>query len=284
MSTPTPTATSPSATRLDAEAIRARNNVHFSGRGTKVLVLAHGFGCDQSMWRFVAPAFEEDYRVVLFDYVGCGKSDWSAWSENRYDSLRGYARDVLEILEAFDLRDVVFVGHSVSSMIGMLAAIEAPQRFSRLIQIGPSACYVNDGDYVGGFERKDIEGLLDLMEKNYVGWAAFLAPVVMKNADRAELADELRSSFCATDPRVTRHFARVTFLSDNRADVAKVPVPSLILQCSEDAIAPDCVGEYLHRALPGSTFRKMAATGHCPHMSHPSETIALMREYLQASA
>ena len=281
MSTLIPTASRPSATRLDPEAIRARNNVHFSGRGTRVLMLAHGFGCDQTMWRYVAPAFEEDYRVVRFDYVGCGKSDWSAWSEDRYDSLRGYARDVLEILEAFDLRDVIFVGHSVSSMIGMLASIEAPQRFSRLVQIGPSACYVNHGDYVGGFERKDIEGLLDLMEKNYVGWAAFLAPVVIKNADRRELAEELQSSFCATDPRVTRHFARVTFLSDNRADVAKVTVPSLILQCSEDAIAPECVGEYLHRALPGSTFRQMAATGHCPHMSHPAETIALMREYLQ---
>jgi sigma-B regulation protein RsbQ len=246
-------------------------------------MFAHGFGCDQSMWRYVAPAFEEDYRVVLFDYVGCGKSDWLAWNEDRYGSLRGYARDVLDILDAFDLRDVVFVGHSVSAMIGMLASIEAPQRFSRLIQIGPSPRYVNEADYVGGFERKDIEGLLDLMEKNYVGWAAFLAPVVMKNADRGELAQELQASFCATDPRVTRHFARVTFLSDNRADVPKVTVPSLILQCSDDAIAPDCVGEYLHRALPGSTFRKMSASGHCPHMSHPAETVALIREYLRGA-
>ena len=283
MPTLTPTAERPSTTGLDQEAIRARNNVRFSGRGTKVMVFAHGFGCDQSMWRYVAPAFEDDYRVVLFDYVGCGKSDWSAWSEERYGSLRGYARDVLDILEAFDLRDVIFVGHSVSAMIGMLASIQAPERFSRLIQIGPSACYVNEGDYVGGFERKDIEGLLDLMEKNYVGWAAFLAPVVMKNTDRAELVDELQSSFCATDPRVTRHFARTTFLSDNRADMPNVKVPSLILQCSEDAIAPDCVGEYLHRALPGSTFRKMSATGHCPHMSHPAETIALVKEYLQGA-
>jgi len=283
MPTPTPTAERPSTTRLDPELIRARNNVRFSGRGTKVMVFAHGFGCDQSMWRYVTPAFEDDYRVVLFDYVGCGKSDWSAWSEDRYGSLRGYARDVLDILQAFDLRDVIFVGHSVSAMIGMLASIQAPERFSRLIQIGPSACYVNDGDYVGGFERKDIEGLLDLMEKNYVGWAAFLAPVVMKNTDRAELVDELQTSFCATDPRVTRHFARTTFLSDNRADMPNVKVPSLILQCSEDAIAPDCVGEYLHRALPGSTFRKMSATGHCPHMSHPAETIALVKEYLQGA-
>jgi sigma-B regulation protein RsbQ len=272
-----------SARALDAEAIRKRNNVHFSGRGTQVIVFAHGFGCDQSMWRMVAPAFEDDYRVVLFDYVGCGKSDWSAWNEQRYSSLRGYAQDVREILEAFDLRDVIFVGHSVSAMIGMLASIEAPKRFSRMVHIGPSACYVNDGDYVGGFERKDIEGLLELMEKNYVGWAAFLAPVVMKNTERAELAEELQSSFCATDPRVTRQFARVTFLSDNRADISKVTIPSLILQCSEDAIAPDCVGEYLKAALPNAAYRKMSATGHCPHMSHPEETIALIKEYLQAT-
>jgi len=280
MTTAAPNAATSSPARLDPETIRARNNVRFSGRGKQVIVFAHGFGCDQTMWRLVTPAFEADYRIVLFDYVGCGKSDWSAWDAERYGSLRGYARDVLDILEAFNLRDVIFVGHSVSAMIGMLASIEAPERFSRLVQIGPSPCYVNTGDYVGGFERKDIEGLLDLMEKNYVGWAAFLAPVVMKNADRQELAEELQSSFCATDPRVTRQFARVTFLSDNRADVPKVRTPSLILQCSEDAIAPDCVGEYLQAVLPDAVLRKMSATGHCPHMSHPGETIALMKDYL----
>lgn len=265
----------------DADRVGSRNNVRISGRGARVMMFAHGFGCDQTMWRLVAPAFEDDYRVVLFDYVGCGKSDWSAWDEQRYGSLRGYAQDVLDILGAFDLRDVVFVGHSVSAMIGMLASIEAPERFSRFIHIGPSPCYVNDAGYVGGFERKDIDGLLDLMERNYVGWAAFLAPVVMKNPGRAELAEELQSSFCATDPRVTRQFARVTFLSDNRADLARVTVPSLILQCSEDAIAPDCVGQYLQGALPRATLRHMSATGHCPHMSHPDETIALMKEYLR---
>lgn len=279
----TPTQQAPARASLDPEAVRKRNNVHFSGSGEKVMVFAHGFGCDQTMWRYVAPQFEHAYKVVLFDYVGCGKSDWSAWDAQRYGNLRGYAQDVLEILEAFNLRDVVFVGHSVSAMIGMLASIEAPGRFSKLVQIGPSPCYVNDGDYVGGFERKDIEGLLDLMEKNYVGWAAFLAPVVMKNTDRAELASELQESFCATDPRVTREFARVTFLSDNRVDVRKVTVPSLILQCSEDAIAPDSVGEYLANVLPGATLRKMSATGHCPHMSHPEETAALMKEYLRAA-
>ena len=268
----------------DPEAIRVRNNVHFSGRGSQPMVFAHGFGCDQTMWRYVAPAFEDDHRVVLFDYVGCGKSDWSAWTPEKYDSLRGYAQDVLDVLRAFDLRDVIFVGHSVSAMIGMLASIEEPQRFSRFIHIGPSPCYVNDGDYVGGFERKDIDGLLDLMDKNYIGWAAFLAPVVMKNAERGELASELQASFCATDPRVTRQFARTTFLSDNRADLAKMTVPSLILQCSEDAVAPESVGHYLERHLPAAAFRQMAATGHCPHMSHPAEVIALMKAYLREAS
>ena len=266
------------------DAIRIRNNVRISGRGSKVMVFAHGFGCDQTMWRYVAPAFEDDHQVVLFDYVGCGKSDWSAWTPERYDSLHGYAKDVLEILRAFDLRDVTFVGHSVSAMIGMLASIEEPARFSRFVHIGPSPCYVNDGEYVGGFERKDIDGLLDLMDKNYIGWAAFLAPVVMKNDERAELAAELQASFCATDPRVTRQFARVTFLSDNRGDLDKVTVPSLILQCSEDAVAPESVGHYLEHRLPGVTFRQMAATGHCPHMSHPLETIALTKAWLAGAA
>jgi sigma-B regulation protein RsbQ len=270
--------------RADPEAIRARNNVHFSGRGERTMMFAHGFGCDQTMWRFVAPAFEADYRVVVFDYVGCGKSDWTAWDAQRYGSLVGYAKDVLDIMSAFDLHDVVFVGHSVSAMIGILASIEAPERFSHLIHIGPSPRYVNDAGYIGGFERKDIEGLLELMDKNYVGWAAFLAPVVMKNPGQTELTEELQASFCATDPRVTRQFARVTFLSDNRSDLAKVTVRSLILQCSEDSIAPDSVGRYLQGALREATLWQMSATGHCPHMSHPDETVALMKRYLQQSA
>ncbi|HXF77389.1 MAG TPA: alpha/beta hydrolase [Usitatibacter sp.] len=265
---------------IGREAIRKRNNVKVSGRGEQVMLFAHGFGCDQAMWRYVAPAFEDRYRVVLFDYVGSGKSDWTAYDPERYATLAGYARDVLDVVEAFDLRDIVYVGHSVSSMIGMLAAIEAPDRFRDLVMIGPSPCYVNEPGYVGGFERKDIEGLLDLMEKNYIGWAQFLAPVVMKNPQEPQLARELETSFCATDPRMTRQFARATFLSDNRADLDKLKVPSLILQCSEDAVAPDAVGRYLAGALEGSTLRQMAATGHCPHMSHPGETIGLIEEYL----
>jgi sigma-B regulation protein RsbQ len=264
--------------------IQTRNNVVIRGNGTQPMIFAHGFGCDQTMWRFVAPAFENDYQVVLFDYVGSGKSDWSAFDAERYGTLEGYARDVLDICQELDLRDVIFVGHSVSSMVGVLAANKEPERFSNLILIGPSPRYINDSDYVGGFERTDIEGLLDTMERNYLGWASFLTPVIMKNADRPELTKELEASFCSTDPEIARRFAEATFYADNRADLSKVRLPSLVLQCSEDAIAPPEVGEYVHRQLKDSSFRVMEATGHCPHMSHPDETIRLMKEYLATRA
>jgi sigma-B regulation protein RsbQ len=257
-----------------------RNNVTVFGEGEQPMLFAHGFGCDQNMWRLITPAFAPDYRVVLFDYVGSGKSDLSAYDPARYRTLDGYAQDVLDICEALDLRDVLFVGHSVSSMIGVLAANRAPERFSRLIMVGPSPRYINDIGYIGGFERADIEGLLDLMERNYLGWASYLAPVVMKNEARPELTQELRESFCSTDPKIARRFAEATFFSDNRADLAKVRVPSLIMQCSEDAIAPSEVGTYLHRTLPNSTLQRMKATGHCPHISHPEETIVAIRNYL----
>ena len=261
--------------------ILRRNNVKVLGKGTQPMLFAHGFGCDQNMWRFVAPAFEDDYRVILFDYVGAGKSDLGAYSAERYSSLNGYAQDVLDICGALNLSDIIFVGHSVSSVVGMLASIREPKRFSQLILIGPSPCYINHPpDYVGGFERADIEGLLDLMEKNYIGWANFLAPAVMKNPERPELARELEESFCSTDPKIARRFAEATFFSDNRQDLPKVGVPSLIMQCSEDAIAPLEVGNYLHRNLAGSTFHLMEATGHCPHMSHPDETIRVIKNYL----
>ena len=247
------------------------------------MLFAHGFGCDQNMWRFVTPAFEDDYRIILFDYVGSGKSDLQAYSAERYSSLDGYAQDVLDICAALELSEVVYVGHSVSSVIGMLASIQEPERFERLILIGPSPCYINDpSGYVGGFDRADIEGLLDVMEKNYIGWANFLAPVVMKNQERPELARELGESFCSTDPKIARRFAEATFFSDNRSDLPKVTIPSLIMQCSDDAIAPLDVGDYLERNLSRSTLRVMKATGHCPHMSHPDETIQIMKEYLSA--
>ena len=264
--------------------IFARNNVRVFGKGTQPMLFAHGFGCDQNMWRFVTPAFEDEYRIVLFDYVGSGKSDLGAYSPERYGSLEGYTQDVLDICAGLDLEDVIFVGHSVSGVVGMLASIREPGRFARLILVGPSPRYINDApDYVGGFERADIEGLLDVMEKNYIGWANFLAPVVMKNGERPELTRELEESFCSTDPKIARRFAEATFFSDNRDDLRKVTTPSLIMQCSEDAIAPLEVGEYLHRHLPGSVLRVLRATGHCPHMSHPEETVQVIREYLAAA-
>jgi sigma-B regulation protein RsbQ len=261
--------------------VLTRNNVRVSGRGTQPMLFAHGFGCDQNMWRFVAPAFEDDYRVVLFDYVGSGKSDLSAYDAERYSALDGYAQDVLDVVHALDLRNVVLVGHSVSAMVGVLAANREPERFDRLVMIGPSPRYVNDPPYVGGFERGDIEGLLDMMEHNYIGWASFLAPATIKNPDRPELGEELTESFCSTDPVVARRFAQATFLSDNRDDLAHVTVPALILQCSDDMVAPEEVGAYVHGQLAGSTLRQMKATGHCPHMSHPDETIELIRDYLR---
>lgn len=261
-----------------------RNNVTVSGRGTQPMLFAHGFGCDQNMWRFVTPAFEDDYRIILFDYVGSGKSDLAAYDAGRYATLDGYARDVLEICSVLDLRDVVFVGHSVSSMIGVLAVNREPRRFSDLIMIGPSPRYVNEDGYVGGFERADLEGLLDLMDRNYIGWANFLAPVIMRNADRPELQQELHQSFCSTDPKIARRFAEATFFADNRADLGAVNIPSLIMQCSDDAIAPMEVGEYLSQMMPKSTMQVLKATGHCPHLSHPEETIQVMKEYLAARA
>jgi sigma-B regulation protein RsbQ len=260
--------------------ILRRNNVRVLGRGTQPMLFAHGFGCDQNMWRFITPAFESDYRVVLFDYVGSGKSDLNAYDEERYGDLDGYASDVLEVCNALELENVIFVGHSVSSMVGVLAANREPDRFARLVLIGPSPRYVNDGNYIGGFERSDIAGLLETMDRNYIGWANYLAPAIMKNPERPELEAELTESFCSTDPVIARRFAETTFLADNRADLAALRVPSLILQCSDDIIAPREVGEYVHRELRGSTLRLMEATGHCPHMSAPDETVALMREYL----
>ena len=267
-----------------AASVISRNNVKVTGAGTQPMLFAHGFGCDQNMWRFVAPAFADDYRIVLFDYVGAGRSDLAAYDPERYASLDGYAQDVLDICHELDLRDVVLVGHSVSAIIGILAANREPERFAHLILIGPSPRYVNEHPgYVGGFERADIEGLLETMDRNYIGWANDLAPAIMKNPDRPELGEELAESFCSTDPVVARRFAEATFYSDNRSDLARVRVPSLVLQCSDDIIAPVSVGEYVHRHTPGSTLRIMHAKGHCPHMSAPEETIALMREYLRTA-
>ncbi len=248
------------------------------------MVFAHGFGCDQQMWRLVTPAFEDEFRIVTFDHVGAGRSDLSAYRSAKYATLRGYASDVNEILAELDLNDVIFVGHSVSAMIGVLASLDAPKRFSRLVMVGPSPRYIDDGDYVGGFTREGVEELLAFLEKNHLGWSATMAPVIMGNPDHPELSGELENSFCATDPVIAREFARVTFLSDNRADLEKVSVPSLILQCKEDAIAPMEVGEYCRRHLKDSTLTILDATGHCPNLSAPDKTVAAIKSYLSAAA
>jgi sigma-B regulation protein RsbQ len=257
-----------------------RNHVKVSGRGSTPIVFAHGYGCDQNMWRLITPAFEENYKVVLFDHVGAGNSDLSAFDPGKYETLRGYAKDVLEICAELDLRDVIFVGHSVSATIGMLAAIEEPARFSKLVLVGPSPCYINDATYTGGFARADIDGLLDFLDANHLGWSNTMAPVIMGNPERPELSEELANSFCRTDPEIAKHFARVTFLSDNRADLQYVPVRSIILQCSQDAIAPTPVGEYTHRNLRDSRLFYLKATGHIPHLSAPAETILAIQEGL----
>jgi sigma-B regulation protein RsbQ len=260
--------------------IYRRNNINIVGSGTKTMLFAHGYGCDQNMWRFVVPAFENEYRIVLFDHVGAGKSDSTQYQPEKYGSLQGYADDVLEIMDAAGGGPVIFVGHSVSAVIGILAAQKNPEAFERLVLIGPSPCYINDGDYIGGFSKKDIEGLLETLDNNYLGWSSAITPAIMGNADRPELTAELNESFCRTDPGIAKHFAKVTFLSDNRRDLAGVKTPALILQCSEDVIAPNCVGEFVHRSLSGSKLVTLRATGHCPHLSAPRETAAAIRTYL----
>jgi sigma-B regulation protein RsbQ len=257
-----------------------RNAVTITGNPAgRPMMFAHGYGCDQNMWRFVTPAFADDYRIVLFDHVGNGRSDLSAYGE-KYATLDGYADDILEIIREYDLREVVFVGHSVAAMMGVLAAIREPDRFHRLVLIGPSPRYLDDEDYVGGFGRADIEEMLDSLDSNYLGWSSAMAPVIMGNPDRPELGEELTNSFCRTDPDIARRFARVTFLSDNRDDLAKLRTPALILQCAEDVIAPTAVGEYVHKHALDSTFVQMNATGHCPNLSAPEETIEAIKAYL----
>jgi sigma-B regulation protein RsbQ len=258
-----------------------RNNVVVSGDPQGVpMVFAHGYGCDQNMWRFVAPAFEADHRVILFDYVGAGASDLSAYDPERYGDLAGYAADVLEICDALDVADAVFVGHSVSSMIGVIAARTDPGRIGSLVLVGPSPRYIDDEGYRGGFTRDDIEELLGSLDSNFLGWSSAMAPAIMGNADRPELGEELTASFCRTDPDIAARFARVTFMSDNRADLAGVDVPTLVLQCSDDVIAPPEVGAYVHQAIPGSHFVQLAAVGHCPNLSAPQETIDAIRAFV----
>jgi sigma-B regulation protein RsbQ len=260
---------------------RERNHVveHGPADGQPML-FAHGFGCDQNMWRDVWPAFAGERRIVLFDQVGTGGSDISAYDPERYSSLQGYADDVLDICRELDLSGVVFVGHSVAAMVGVLAAAAKPERFARLVLVAPSPRYIDDDGYRGGFTRADVEGLLESMDSNYLGWSSEMAPVIMGNDDRPELGEELTNSFCRSDPEIARQFARVTFLSDNRSDLARVRTPSVVLQCSDDALAPETVGRYVHAELPDSRLVLLQATGHCPNLSAPEETVEAIKSFL----
>jgi sigma-B regulation protein RsbQ len=260
-----------------------RHNVRVSGGPGRTMLFAHGYGCDQNMWRFVAPAFESEFRVALFDYVGMGKSDFSAYDPVKYSRLDGFVDDLLDVCRELGMKGGVFVGHSVSSIIGILAAGREPDVFAELVLVGPSPCYVNDGEYNGGFTRAEIEGLLEFLDSNYLGWSSTMAPVIMGQTGRPELADELRESFCRTHPLIARQFARVTFLSDNRSDLKRVRQRALVIQCAQDALAPVSVGEYVHRQIPRCEFVLLNTPGHCPHMTVPAETIAAIKSFLKAS-
>ncbi|KQV38914.1 MULTISPECIES: alpha/beta hydrolase [unclassified Rhizobium] len=257
-----------------------RNNVNIMGNGSKTMLFAHGFGCDQNMWRYVAPQFADRFRVVTFDHVGAGGSDLSAYDFEKYGTLDGYASDIVEIGQELAIANGIFVGHSVSAMMGVLASAKAPTMFSQLVLVGPSPRYMDDLDYHGGFSRQQVDELLDFLDSNHMGWSQAMAPAIMGNSDRPELSEELTNSFCKTDPEIAKHFARATFMADNRADLDKVRVPSLILQCAEDVIAPVAVGHYLHAKLPDSTLVMMKATGHCPNLSHPRETVEAIQAFV----
>jgi sigma-B regulation protein RsbQ len=264
----------------EAETVLRRNNVNVSGRGARAMMFSHGFGCDQNMWTTVARDFEAKFRTILFDHVGAGRSDLGAYDAAKYSRLEGYADDVVEIGNALALQDAVFVGHSVSAMIGALASLKAPGMFSDLVMVGPSPRYVDDGAYVGGFSQGQVEELLEFLADNHLGWSAAMAPAIMGNADRPELGEALANSFCATDPEIARQFARVTFFSDNRADLPRIAARTLVLQCREDIIAPPCVGEYVHAQVPNSEYVLLDATGHCPNLSAPKEVTAAIRAFV----
>lgn len=257
-----------------------RNNVHIQGNGTRTIVFAHGFGCDQNMWRFVAPAFESGFKTLLFDHVGAGHSDLSAYDPAKYSSLSGYADDVVEIGREIGLSNAVFVGHSVSAMIGVLASLKAPDLFESLILVGLSPRYIDDAEYVGGFGPAEIEELLEFLDDNHMGWSEAMAPAIMGNPDRPELGEELTNSFCRTDPEIAKAFARVTFTSDNRADLPNVTARTIVLQSRDDIVASEGVGRYVHEHVPGSQIVLLDATGHCPNLSAPREVIAAIRDFL----
>lgn len=260
--------------------IEQRNNVKCLGDGPVTLMFAHGFGCDQNMWRLLAPRYANRFRTITFDQVGSGASDLGAYDRDKYAKLQGYASDMLEIIDSVSAGPVMLVTHSVSAMSGLLAGLQAPDKIVAHMMIGPSPCYLNDGDYVGGFERSDIDSLLTMLESNFLGWSSNMAPLIMGAPDQPELAVELTDSFCRTDPEIAKHFARVTFLSNNRAELPRLSAPTLIVQSTDDIIAPMAVGRYMHRVMPNATLRIVENVGHCPHLSAPGETSAAMDEFL----
>jgi sigma-B regulation protein RsbQ len=259
--------------------VAQRNNVNVRGSGPPMLFI-HGFGCDQTMWRLLAPHFAETHTCILMDLVGSGRSDLSAYDAGKYANLQGYAADVCEVLAAVTSAPAICVGHSVSAMIGLLANLQSPDQFLAQVMVGPSPCYINDGDYVGGFERSDIDSLLETLESNFLGWSSNMAPAIMGAPGQPELAVELTNSFCRTDPEIARQFARVTFLSDLRSELLKLQAPTLVLQCSDDLIAPVSVGEYLRRQIPNCTLRIIDNVGHCPHLSAPGASAAAMEQFI----
>ena len=257
-----------------------RNNITIHGTGSKSMFLVHGYGCDQNMWRFITPEFENDYKVILIDLVGSGKSDEEAYDLDKYSSLEGYASDVIEICDALNLKDVCIVGHSVSAIIAALAAIKRPSLFKKLIMIGPSPRYINDDNYFGGFSQNDIDELMETLDSNYLGWSSAMAPIIMGNADRPELATELEDSFCQNNPKIAKHFAKVTFLGDNRSDLHKLTTDTLIIQCKMDVIASVKVGQFVHENIANSKLIVLETSGHCPHLSEPRKTVEAMKQYL----
>jgi len=264
--------------------VYARNNITIFGAADgPLIVLAHGFGCDQRLWRLVVDRLKNEFRLLLLDHVGSGDSDPASWDAQKYSSLTGYAADVVDLVRELDLHEVVFVGHSVAAMIGALAVIAEPGRFAKLIMLTPSPRYVDDGDYRGGFSRSDIDELLESLELNYLGWSHAMAPVIMGTPDRPELEDELAETFCRNNPTYARVFARAMFLSDNRDDLARIPVPTLVIECAQDAIAPREVGAYVQQRIPGSRLVTLDATGHCPQVSAPDATAAAISDFARSA-
>lgn len=263
--------------------VYAKHNITIVDEGSgPTILLVHGFGCDQNLWRLVVDRMKTDFRLVLIDLVGSGSSDPGAWDPKKYSSLSGYAADILEVVDGLDLRDVVFVGHSVSAIIGALATLTDASRFSKLVMLTPSPCYIDDGDYHGGFSKTDIDELLESLGQNFLGWSRAMAPVIMGNPDRPDLQDELADTFCRTDPECARVFARTTFLSDNRADLSRIPLPTLVIECSQDTIAPREVGAYVHAHIHDSRLVTLDATGHCPHVSAPDATASAIADFALA--